>query len=112
MHVRIHIGGVESSPEFRDWADRRVRSGLDRYSSRIHRVDVSITDVNGPKGGADKRCRCVVHLHRHPTVVVETWSDNLRELVDLVLRRVVLTIGRRLERGRRHRHEPDLAAVG
>lgn len=33
-----------------------VEDGLSRYRDRLTRAEVHLSDVNGPKGGADARC--------------------------------------------------------
>jgi len=35
--------------------EQKVRRKLKRFEERLSRVEVHISDVNGPKGGGDKR---------------------------------------------------------
>lgn len=47
-----------------------VTEALSRYSDRITRVEVHLSDTNANKGGADKRCMMEARLEgRHPTAV-------------------------------------------
>jgi putative sigma-54 modulation protein len=57
MDIIIHARNMRLSAAQRDRAEKRVASSLDRFESRLRRVLVVIEDVNGPRGGADKRCR-------------------------------------------------------
>ena len=63
-------------------------------------VDVYLTDVNGPRGGPDKRCRVVAHLRTGPVVVSRTARDPVAAATEATLR------CRRLVRSRlaRRRH--------
>lgn len=45
---------------FRDSVAEQLRRTLARFSNRIARVDVTLTDENGPRGGVDKQCRVSV----------------------------------------------------
>ena len=42
--------------------ERRVHFALSRFNQRIRAVFVTLEDVNGPRGGVDKRCQVVVQL--------------------------------------------------
>ena len=63
-------------------------------------MTVRLTDVNGPKGGDDKRCQLTVSGPRLSTVnLTETHADIFAGL-DLALDRLAQVIGRSLERAR------------
>jgi putative sigma-54 modulation protein len=57
MDVEIRLRHLELRPAQRALATKRVAAALDRFESRLRLVTVTVEDVNGPKGGADKRCR-------------------------------------------------------
>ena len=54
--------GGKPAPELTAHVERRLRFALTRFSGRIGRVNVFLTDQNGPRGGIDKTCRIVVRL--------------------------------------------------
>lgn len=41
----------------RESVERRVRFALRRLKALVPRADVQLADVNGPRGGLDKRCQ-------------------------------------------------------
>jgi hypothetical protein len=51
---------VEVRTDTRTAADVAIEAGLDRYKSRLTRVEAHLSDVNGPKGGRDCRCALAV----------------------------------------------------
>jgi len=90
----------------REQIERRVGFALSRFSDELSTVLVRLDDLNGPKGGVDKRCR--VHL-RGPAigelVVEETdveWTPAIDRTISLAGRSVARALDRaRPERGAR-----------
>jgi hypothetical protein len=85
-----------------------LEAALAPVRSRLHWVDVYLTDVNGPKGGPDKRCRVVAHLPTGPVVVGRTERDPVAAVTAAALRCRRL-IRSRLKR-RQHRRRRAVAA--
>ena len=71
MHIEIFPKGFEMTDAIRSHVERRLHFALGRFSGRIERVCVSLTDVNGPRGSFDKSCRVELRLGRRSSVVVE-----------------------------------------
>lgn len=67
-------------------------------------VDVYVTDVNGPRGGVDKRCRVVAHLKSGMVVVSRMGTDLMSAVTASAIRcrRMIRTrVKRRRDRRRR-----------
>jgi hypothetical protein len=59
-----------------------VEAGLTRhYAERLRRVEVYLQDVNGHKGGIDKRCAMEAHLAGHQPVAVHHQAASIDEAV-------------------------------
>jgi hypothetical protein len=71
----IHPRTITADEELRDRAAEALATALAPVGSRLRRVDAYLTDVNGPRGGPDKRCRVVAHLATGPVVVSRTAPD-------------------------------------
>ena len=100
MKIQIRFRGIEPSEALADYATRRVHQHLSRFGRQVSDVTVRLTDVNGPKGGDDKRCQLTVSGPRLSTVnLTETHADFFAG-VDLALDRLAHVIGRSLERAR------------
>jgi ribosome-associated translation inhibitor RaiA len=94
MQIQInsdhHITG---SPELAGQVQALVRDTLDRYSDRITRVEVHLNDINGVKGGADKRCLMEARLGGLGPVAVNHEAENL----DLAINGAMEKLERALE---------------
>ena len=101
--MQLEMRGVnyDLDDELKDHIERRLRSALGRFASRIHRVMVRVTDVNGPRGGIDKRCRIAVALVPRGVALVEGSDHDPFALVARAAKRVGQSVRRTLERRRR-----------
>jgi ribosome-associated translation inhibitor RaiA len=61
---------------------------------------VQLSDINGPRGGIDKRCQIEVQLKGTPNVVIEDVEADLYAAIDRAAERVGRTVARRLSRQR------------
>jgi hypothetical protein len=89
---------VEVSTDTRTAADiatvtAAVESGMSRYKKRLTRVEVHLSDVNGPKGGIDSRC--VLEARAPGKQPVAVTNDALT--VDASVKGAVEKMGRLLD---------------
>lgn len=77
MRLLIHPRTITADDkELRTRVAEALETALGRLGQRLRRVDVYLTDVNGPRGGPDKRCRIVARLATgSPVVVSRTARD-------------------------------------
>ena len=101
MQLTVRAQRIPLSPALRDHAERRLQFALGRYIAAIQRVRLHLVDVNGPRGGTDKRCIVVVGLRRAGEVVLEAVDTDLRVLIDRAADRTGRAVGRRLKREQR-----------
>jgi ribosome-associated translation inhibitor RaiA len=83
MRLLIRARSLELTPELRDHVVKRLCFALSRVSDLLHRVDVTLEDVNGPRGGIDKVCRVRVRGPRLRDVVVMERDSDVTAAVDL-----------------------------
>jgi ribosome-associated translation inhibitor RaiA len=106
MHVQINTdSNIEGHEELAIRVKGVVESVLSRFSDRITRVEVHLSDQNGDKSGQDdKRCMLEARLEgRQPTVVTHQ-AASLDEAVDGAadkLKRFLESTLERLEDARR-----------
>ena len=103
--MRLEMRGVnfELADELVDHIERRLRFALGRFAARINRLTVHLTDVNGPRGGIDKRCRIAVALVPRGMVMIEGSGQDPFALISDAAKRARRSVRRALERRRRGR---------
>ena len=68
--------------DLRDLAVHRVRFVMRRLTRLVPRATVQLTDVNGPRGGVDKRCQ--VELTTDSAGTSGTFAFSMRALASLL----------------------------
>jgi hypothetical protein len=61
--------------------EQKVRRKLKRFEDRLSRVEVHICDVNGPKGGGDKRVSIEARPAGHEPVAVHAEAKRVDNAV-------------------------------
>ena len=78
--------------EMRAFAERRVRFSMRRLSWLVPRVKVVLSDVNGPRGGIDKRCQVQLLANGSQDVVVTSVARDWRSALQSALGRAVRSL--------------------
>ena len=73
-------------------------SALDRFRHRLQQVQLYVEDVNGPRGGIDKQCRCVLHLRQMAPIVIQDQDENMIALIYRVANRASYALSQRAAR--------------
>ncbi len=106
MRIDIQALGFELTPALRAHTKRRLHFALGRSDTQVSRLWVRLSDLNGPRGGDDKRCHVRITLTDAPEVVIEDTEADLYVAIDRAADRAGRTVARRLERSRDQRHGP------
>jgi len=100
MQIDIKTHRFPLTDALQSHAQRRLQYALSSIDETIQRVVVRLSDVNGPRGGKDKRCRLQLVLSGLPDVIVEDTQADLYAAIDRASDRAGRTLLRRLERRR------------
>ena len=103
--MRISISGpheIKNNGFQHSIANRLIRT-LDRFSRRIDRVDVAITDENGPRGGIDKLCRIRAQMPGVEPFAVTARGESVWAALSLAATRVRRKVTTNLKRPRSQR---------
>jgi len=84
--------------ELRDLTERRVRFMLRRLGWLVPRAEVRMSDVNGSRGGIDKRCQVELETDGAGSVVVTSVANEWRTALDNALARAARSLMRLLRR--------------
>ncbi|HEB81547.1 MAG TPA: HPF/RaiA family ribosome-associated protein [Gammaproteobacteria bacterium] len=101
MQIDIQSRGFSLTDSLLTYSERRLRSALSRCSLHIKRVAVRLSDINGPRGGADKRCHLQVVVPGMPDIVIEDTKTDLYTAINRAMDRARTTVTRKLGRKQR-----------
>ncbi len=107
MEVEVRIQDTDLANAIRTYAMRRIRIALGRFSARVGRIVVRISDVNGTRGGIDQCCHVSAECLPAGKIVLEQVDADLFVAIDRAARRVGEAFRREIQRMRdaRTRHE-------
>lgn len=89
------------SAQMRDVSIERLRFVLRRLAAVVPRARVQFSDVNGPRGGVDKRCQVELNTASAGTVVIASLASDWRTALERSLRRASRALTRSLQRSQK-----------
>ena len=101
LDIRIRHGAAEDVPGLRAHLSALLERSLRRMGRRLAWVVVHLDDVNGPKGGTDKRCIVRVQPDGGAVAVAEVRGTDPLAAADQGLRRALRRLKSVVLRGRR-----------
>lgn len=105
MQIDIQARGFTLTDALREHCERRLHFALGPSSSRLRNIGIRLSDVNGPRGGVDKRCVIRATASGLPPVVIAHCETDIYVAVDRATDRLARSLTRRLQRGLRERRE-------
>ncbi len=105
MLLDIQARGFSLTDGLRSYTKTRMQFLLNRNDSFVMRAKVRLADINGPRGGVDKRCQIELTLVGQHNILIEDIEADLYIAIDRASERCMRTLARRLERSRQHAHE-------
>lgn len=100
MKVEIRGRGIQIDDALREHARRRVDFALGRFESSIRWVSLQLEDMNGPRGGVDKRCVIEVGSDVFETRIVDARDADVSAVVSAACSIMARSVARALERSR------------
>lgn len=76
----------------------RLSAAVGHIHDRIANARVRVNDLNGPRGGLDKRCQVHLSLVGRGTIVIEQIDCDLYAAIDKATARLRQTLHRRFDR--------------
>lgn len=100
MQINIQARNFKLTSAIRDYVTRRLGFAFSTRDEHIQQIKVRLSDINGPRGGADKRCHIQVVIPHLTDVVIEDTEVDLYVAIDRAVDRAGRTVGRKLSRHR------------
>ncbi len=103
MQIDIRSTNVPLSDALASFITSRISATLSRFTSGVRAVDVTLCDLNGPKGGNDMRCHVEVSLHNDDPVLIEERGDDLYAAIARAAQRAKSAVLRRVDATKPHK---------
>lgn len=104
MQVDIQTTGFLLTDSIKNYTIAHMRFALNRNDALIMRTRVWLADINGPRGGVDKRCQIELKLAGQNNIVIEDIEADLYVAIDRASERCMRTLARRITRSRQFSH--------
>ena len=98
MRIQILDRNVGITQNQREHIDRCLQFAFDRLGSHVNFIDISLADVNGPRGGEDVQCRIRISLHAGGELTVEGKGDSVAAVAAETADRAALAVSRLIDR--------------
>lgn len=98
MRLTVRFSGGKRSDFGNHDYEGVLSEALKRFKHRLKQVYLYVEDVNGPRGGIDKQCRCVLHLRRLPPIVIQDEDKSMPALLRRVADRATYALSQKVDR--------------
>jgi len=98
MKIQVNARHLAMTKELKKYVKRRLKFALGSRFDQVQRVEVTLSDINGPKGGEDKRCQMLLKIKGQTDVVIEDIQSHVYAAVDRAANRASQTVTKRLDR--------------
>lgn len=101
MKIEVRQSNVPISQALDAHIVRKLDFAVRRFAPRLDTIVVRLVDLNGPRGGLDKRCRITASLRSpHVRVVAEATDADAYAAVSQAAAKLEERIGRAITRRR------------
>ena len=101
MQIQIYADDFDLTKGLREHVTKRLAFALNHGRDVISRIVVRLSDVNGPRGGVDKRCGIEVRLNGASAIAIDDTQVDLYAAINRAAERTGHTLDRRI--ARRHK---------
>ena len=99
MFVQINTDNqIKSDADANARLEQRIRSRLRRFERRLTHVELHVSDINGSKGGKDKRVSLEVRANGHAPLAVHADAPRVDEAVTVAADKAVRALDHALGR--------------
>lgn len=100
MRIIIQANGFVLTEALRSYTEQRLVVALGWAVQHMRKIAISLSDINGPRGGIDKRCKIQVKLGKGKSVIIEDTEADLYVAIDRAVARADRAVVRCVERKR------------
>lgn len=104
MPIQIQAHGFSLTHSLEQYVHRRIHRGLRDRLDSASILRIGLSDINGPRGGADKCCQVHIALPQQNDVVVKDIQPDMYSAIDRALRRARQVLSRRSSKQHDRKH--------
>ena len=101
MNISVKSQTFSLTPAIEDQVRERLGRALARFDEHVVSVDVTLKDLNGPRGGSDKQMLVLIGLRRGRVVPVEVAHADMYTAIQRSADRAKRAVKRALNKHRR-----------
>jgi ribosome-associated translation inhibitor RaiA len=101
MRIYVQTQGFELTSAIDRHLRKKIMRNLAGSENDVVAVDVFLEDINGPKGGADKKASLCVRLASRLSVKLDVIHNDLYHAIAVVSRKAKHSVKRTLRRHKR-----------
>ncbi len=100
MSIQIQARGFDLTESLEAYVKHRIDMALGDRRDSLRAISVKLCDINGPRGGADKRCAVHVALPRRRSVFAQDVQPDMYDAIDRAVRKAAHSVRRKLSKPR------------
>jgi putative sigma-54 modulation protein len=104
MNIDIQARGFELTEGLREHTYRRLKFATDWAMDDVKTIKVRLSDINGPRGGADKHCLIQIPMAKKQQIVIHDTEADLYIAIDKAIKRAEQLLAKRIGRIKEHAH--------
>ncbi len=102
MKIDMQASNFRLTWALRRFIRKRVNSAVGGHSGKVDAIQVRLSDINGPRGGQDKRCVIRISLPSMRDVLIHETRKDMYEAISRATERAKNTVVRRVKKQARH----------
>ncbi len=92
--------GLKASESLKNHITERLGAILSRTKNHLDDITIRLSDLNGSRNGADKRCLIRVKLFGMSPIVVTGLGSDITSAIDIASSRISKAVGRVLSKAK------------
>lgn len=104
MRMTIQASGFDMTRALHAYTEHRLATALGWARDHMRKLAVSLSDINGPRGGVDKRCKIQVQLAGGREIIIDDVEADLYAAIDRAADRADRAVVKQVGRTRRFAH--------
>lgn len=98
MMMNVNFRNIDGDASTVNYINQRLSFALARTQHEVRSTAVTLSDVNGPKGGLDKQCKIVLKANGLKEIVISERQPDVHQAINRGIARASQNLARQLKR--------------